>query len=1004
MKVKITLYLLTSLMTFHFMLSSKAQAGEPVVPQVREYDLSVIVDVTASRISGVATMKVNAGQPMVFTIGKLSIVSVTLNDQDITTVSSPGKVTVSPDKDGVLAIRYEGEFRDGENARDADPKSSQSMIDAQGVFLSSAWYPQLDALATYHLRLTLPRGYEALSEAEKIEKSEHDKTTEFRFLFEHPSDGIHVVASDRYEVFRDRLDGIDLYAYFYPEERELAKTYLVNAKKLLEQYGAKFTNYPFARYSIVEGFLPRGLSMATVTILGQDAVRSQPVVGATLTHGVLHQWFRNLVHVDYAKGNWAEGLTTYLADLSAEEEQGRGALYRKQLLIEYGAYVHAGNEISLREFKGRKDPASRAIGYGKGAMVFHMLHTQIGEEKFNAALAAIIRQHQHQRASWDDLRAAFELQTRKDLAPFFKQWVDEKGIVNLIVENVNVRRADSAFEISFEVNQKGSVRSLDLQIEIFYLRGGTKKELLKLEAAQKKFTLTVEEEPSKMVIDSGYDLARRPTVLETPPSLARALGDEKPLVVLPVANKEHYDDIVAWFKERGAEAREAEKVKDADMKTSSLVILGADNPLIGRLYGALAVDTPGFSVLVRNNPWNAEKTAAIFHATTKAEALAALPLLSRYGRYGSLTFVSGRNVSRMASEAELGMVWDLRTEAQAVDLRSVKVLSDVIKSVADKQIIYVGEFHDRFAHHNVQLQIIRSLFKKDPKLVVGMEMFPLSSQKVLDDYVSGAINERDFIKQSEYFKRWGFEYSLYKPILDFARAEKTPIVGLNIRREITDKVSKSGMDELTDDERKEVPSQMDFSDDEYRARLKDVFDQHEARQGRSFDAFYEAQIIWDETMARTLSEFLAKNPDRHMIVLAGGGHIAFGSGIPKRAFRRNGLSYATVLIDSDMEPGVADYIVYPQALDGVLAPKLMVMLKDTQGVVSVLGFGKDSVAQRSGMQTGDIIVSLDSDQIHSVEDLKLALQYKKHEQTVKVLVKRKRFLLRDKEMEIEVKL
>ncbi len=140
----------------------------------------------------------------------------------------------------------------------------------------------------------------------------------------------------------------------------------------------------------------------------------------------------------------------------------------------------------------------------------------------------------------------------------------------------------------------------------------------------------------------------------------------------------------------------------------------------------------------------------------------------------------------------------------------------------------MGEYHDRFAHHNVQLQVIKSLHQKDPKLAIGMEMFQRPFQKTLDDYLGGAIDEREFLKQSEYFKRWVFDYNLYKPILDYARAEKIPVVALNLTREIVEKVSKSGMDALSDDEKKALPLQMDFSDDDYRGRLKQVFSQHKS--------------------------------------------------------------------------------------------------------------------------------------------------------------------------------
>ena len=63
-----------------------------------------------------------------------------------------------------------------------------------------------------------------------------------------------------------------------------------------------------------------------------------------------------------------------------------------------------------------------------------------------------------------------------------------------------------------------------------------------------------------------------------------------------------------------------------------------------------------------------------------------------------------------------------------------------------------------------------------------MEMFQRPFQKVLDDYIGGKIDEAEFLKGTEYFKRWGFDYQLYRPILLFARSEKIPVVALKSSR------------------------------------------------------------------------------------------------------------------------------------------------------------------------------------------------------------------------------
>ncbi|MDP3260994.1 MAG: ChaN family lipoprotein, partial [Thermodesulfovibrionales bacterium] len=240
-------------------------------------------------------------------------------------------------------------------------------------------------------------------------------------------------------------------------------------------------------------------------------------------------------------------------------------------------------------------------------------------------------------------------------------------------------------------------------------------------------------------------------------------------------------------------------------------------------------------------------------------------------------------------------VVNLMEQPMAVAVSDLKTLKDVINSISNKRVIYTGEQHNQFAHHDIQLKVIKGLHAKNKRLAVGMEMFQRPFQGTLDDYIAGRISEKEFLKKSEYFKRWAFDYNLYKPILDFAREEKIPVVALNIRHEITGKVSKSGLASLSDEEKKEIPGQMDFSDNEYRDRLMKVFKMHQDAKDWNFDFFYQSQILWDETMSMSIYEFSKKNPDYQMVVVAGNGHIQYGSGIPKRTFRRNRYEYAVIL-------------------------------------------------------------------------------------------------------------
>ena len=327
----------------------------------------------------------------------------------------------------------------------------------------------------------------------------------------------------------------------------------------------------------------------------------------------------------------------------------------------------------------------------------------------------------------------------------------------------------------------------------------------------------------------------------------------------------------------------------------------------------------------------------------------------------------------------------------AVMISDLKTFAGVMERVAGKKIVYVGENHNQFSHHVMELEIIKDLHRRGKKIAIGMEMFQKPFQKPLDDYIEGRIDERELLKKTQYFKRWGFDYNLYRPILEFARSERMPVVALNMRQEIVDKVFQGGIDSLSEEEKALIPSRMDFSDDAYRERLEKIFQEHQDFGGGNFNFFYQAQILWDETMSESIDEFLKAHPSDHMVVLAGNGHLAYGSGIPKRTARRNGYDHAIILNDADLEKDIADYVLFPKTMPGVPSPKLMVLLKEKGGKVEIAGFPSGSNSEKAGMKVGDTILSIDHTPVRDIDDVKSDLLFKKKGEEVKVRILRKGF-------------
>jgi uncharacterized iron-regulated protein len=240
--------------------------------------------------------------------------------------------------------------------------------------------------------------------------------------------------------------------------------------------------------------------------------------------------------------------------------------------------------------------------------------------------------------------------------------------------------------------------------------------------------------------------------------------------------------------------------------------------------------------------------------------------------------------------------------------------------LARAKVIYLGETHDSEADHRAQLDILQALYQQNSQLAIGLEMFQLPFQGVLDRYIRGELTEVEMLEQSEYNQRWGFPWRLYAPILRFAKEKSLSLVALNTPTEITRKVARSGLESLTPQERKSIPpvAEIDLSNAAYRAQLQEIYTKFHKGSSNSqdFERFWQAQVLWDETMAAAIVAYLKVNPNRQLVVLAGKGHIAEGYGIPSRVARRLGWgktqpsTQVTILLNPEpdlLKPKMADF-------------------------------------------------------------------------------------------------
>ncbi|OYT73337.1 MAG: hypothetical protein CFK52_01835 [Chloracidobacterium sp. CP2_5A] len=260
-------------------------------------------------------------------------------------------------------------------------------------------------------------------------------------------------------------------------------------------------------------------------------------------------------------------------------------------------------------------------------------------------------------------------------------------------------------------------------------------------------------------------------------------------------------------------------------------------------------------------------------------------------------------------------------------------LDDLVSALARVEVVFIGESHDDPGAHALELDLLRATQARyganaaqRRQVALSLEMFERDTQLALDEYLAGLIPENQFLACS---RPWNNYQSDYRPLVEFAKAQRIPVVAANPPRRYVNLVGREGREALTKLSNQAraflPPLPYGAASAAYEAKFKRLMsDLHGAggegeRQMPSLARLLDSQSLWDAGMAHAIADTLAGVPQALVIHVNGRFHSEEGMGIPEHlaAYRKSTrMLIVTVVSDAD-DPEALDVARYGKLGDFV---------------------------------------------------------------------------------------
>ncbi|MDR3696017.1 ChaN family lipoprotein [Mucilaginibacter sp.] len=197
-------------------------------------------------------------------------------------------------------------------------------------------------------------------------------------------------------------------------------------------------------------------------------------------------------------------------------------------------------------------------------------------------------------------------------------------------------------------------------------------------------------------------------------------------------------------------------------------------------------------------------------------------------------------------------------------------LDDITDEMLNADVLFFGEQHNDSTGHFLEYNVFKKLSQRYPdKIALSMEMFETDCQNVLNEYLDGLIREKNFITEA---RAW-HNYKDYRPLIEWAKTNKIPVVAANAPNRYVNMTNRMGLQSLEHlnaiGKSYLPPLPVDTATGPYYDNFLQIMGGHAALGGMQM---YQAQNLWDATMAWSIARFIKSHKGYKILQLNGSFH------------------------------------------------------------------------------------------------------------------------------------